>query len=102
MIVPQLAPIQLLETTYRYKSVNGDPQLQKQVTDYFLEKTLKWMKHDKSFVTKYSSQIKNTDKGFNIIHNILKIFVRKGKTNWFDLKDQSDLVKDFIKYKLSK
>ena len=60
------------------------------------------MKKDKSFSKKYLSNIKDNKTNFDIIHSILKLFVRRGNTNWYDLKEQSSLVKEFIKYKLSK
>jgi hypothetical protein len=36
------------------------------------------------------------------MHKLLKLFVRKGNTNWYDLKIQQSLVKDYIKHKLNK
>ena len=95
-------PPPYISTIYRYQTVNNDKELQRKVTNFFLEKTKEWIKKDKTFSKNYQSNIKNEEIGFKIIHNILKLFVRKGNTNWYDLKEQKQLVKDFIKYKLSK
>ena len=95
-------PPPFISTIHKYQTVNGDKELQRKVTNYFLDKTRKWIKKDKLFSKKYLSNIKDDTDGFKIIHNILKLFVRRGETNWYDLKEQCDLVKEFIKYKLSK
>ena len=95
-------PPPYISTIHKYQTVNGDKELQRKVTNYFLEKTLKWMKKDKSFSKKYLSNMKDNKTNFDIIHSILKLFVRRVNTNWYDLKEQSSLVKEFIKYKLSK
>ena len=95
-------PPPFISTIHKYQTVNGDKELQSKITNYFLTKTKEWMKKDKTFSKKYMSSINDDTSGFKIIHSMLKLFVRKGNTNWFDLKDQSLLVKEFIKYKLSK
>ena len=87
---------------YKYQTVNADKELQRKVTNYFIERTLSWVKKDSNFSKYKLSTVKNDTSSFNIIHHILKLFVKKGNTNWYDLKEQEDLVKNFIKYKLSK
>ena len=90
--------------TYKpaYQNVNNDENLQTNVTNYFLDKSINWIKKDNKYkhMKKYLSVLQK-DNGFNIIHNILKQLVRQGKTNWYDLRVQESLVKSFIKYKLS-
>jgi hypothetical protein len=90
-------------TTYRYQDVNADKQLQYIVTSHFLQKTIKWMKEDSSYakIKKYSSALKGPQ-GYDIMHKILRLFVKNGYTNWYDLKAQSSLVKQFIRHKLNK
>jgi hypothetical protein len=88
-------------TLYNYQTVNDDKQLQNTVTDYFLDKTIYWIKHDSSFkkAKKYLKRLEGIN-GDDIMYKLLKLFVRKGNTNWYDLKIQQDLVKDYIRYKL--
>jgi hypothetical protein len=90
-------------TSYSYQDVNADKQLQYSITDYFLEKTIDWMKHDKSYkkVKKFLRYLTGPD-GEEIMHKILRLFVKKGETNWYDLKIQKSLVKNYIKHRLAK
>ncbi len=90
-------------TTYSYQDVNADKKLQYSITNYFLDKTIDWMKTDKSFkkVKKYLRDLNGPD-GEEIMHKILRLFVKKGDTNWYDLKIQKSLVKDYIRHKLAK
>lgn len=93
----------VITTYHQYQDVNNDPNLQHTETLYFLDKTLDWIKHDKSFkkLKKFEKYLKGVD-GYEIMHKLLKLFVRKGNTNWYDLKTQKTLVKNYIKHKLSK
>lgn len=94
-------PPPVIETTVKYQDINNDVNLQSQVTNKFLDKTIRWLKNDDSFkkCKKYLSKIEGDD-GYDIIYRMLKLFVKKGNTNWYDLSEQSSLVKDFIRYKL--
>ena len=93
----------VITTYHQYQDVNNDSYLQEKETLYFLDKTLDWIKEEKSFkkLKKFERYLKGPD-GYTIMHKILKLFVRKGNTNWYDLKIQKSLVKDYIKHKLSK
>ena len=92
----------IIPTYYQYQDVNADTKLQNTVTLYFLEKTIDWLKYDKEFkkVKKYLKYINGSD-GYTIIYKLLKLLVKRGNTNWYDLKIQTNLVKDFIRHKLS-
>ncbi len=93
----------LITTYHQYQDVNNDDNLQHMETLYFLDKTLDWIKHDKSFkkLKKLEKYLKGPD-GYEIMHKLLRLFIRRGNTNWYDLKIQKSLVKDYIKHKLSK
>ena len=94
-------PPPFIETVYKYQNVNIDKDLQNKVTMKFLNKTINWIQDDGNFkkYKKYLSLMKS-DEGYDIIHKILRLFVKKGNTNWYDLSRQESLIKDFIKYKL--
>ena len=94
-------PPPFIETVYKYQNVNADKELQNIVTNKFLNKTIRWIQEDNNFkkYKKYLSLLKNDD-GYNIIYKMLRLFVKKGNTNWYDLSRQESLIKDFIKYKL--
>lgn len=91
----------IIPSYYKYQNVNADQTLQHDVTMYFLEETIDWMTYDKSYkkVKKYLRDIKGVD-GYNIIYKLLRLLVKRGRTNWYDLKIQSSLVKSFIRHKL--
>ncbi len=88
-------------SSYNYQNINNDLNLQENVTDYFLEKTIGWIKNDYSFskCKKYLKKLEGVH-GDDIMYKLLKLFVKRGNTNWYDLKTQKDLVKDFIRHKL--
>ena len=94
-------PPPIIPTTYKYQDVNNDVKLQDMVTTKFINKTIKWLENDPNFLKcqKFLPKIKGKD-GYDIIYRILKLYVKKTKTNWYDLSDQSNLVKDFIRHKL--
>ncbi len=93
----------IITTYHQYQDVNNDTYLQQKETLYFLDKTLDWIKNEKSFkkLKKFSKYLKGPD-GYEIMHKLLRLFVKRGNTNWYDLKIQQSLVKDYIKHKLSK
>ena len=96
-------PPPIIQTYHQYQDVNNDKHLQNTQTLYFLNKTIDWIKYDKSYssLKKLQKYFKSPD-GYEITYKLLKLFVKRGNTNWYDLKIQQDLVKDFIKHKLSK
>ena len=104
-VAPRLyfPPPPIIQTYNQYQDVNNDKNLQNTQTLYFLNKTIDWIKYDKSYnrLKKLQKYFKGPD-GYEITYKLLKLFVKRGNTNWYDLKIQQDLVKDFIKHKLSK
>ena len=93
----------LIQSFTRYQDVYNDSNLQHIETLFFLERTQECIKLDKSWkkLKKFSKYLKG-DEGYEIMHKLLRLFVKRGNTNWYDLKMQQELVMDFIKFKLSK
>jgi hypothetical protein len=93
----------IIQSYYKYQDVNNDKNLQDTETRYFLDKTIYWIKNDKSFksLKKLQKYFKGPD-GYEIMYKLLKLFVKRGNTNWYDLEKQQNLVKDYIKHKLNK
>jgi hypothetical protein len=92
----------IISSYFKYQNVNVDPNLQHMVTSDFHRKVLEWIKHDKSFkkFKKIEKELKS-EVGYEMIHKILKLFVKRGNTNWYDLKEQNSLIKDYIRHKLN-
>jgi hypothetical protein len=93
----------IISSIYNYQNVNNDNNLQDMETRYFLNKITECIKYDKSWkkLKKLQKHFKGDD-GYEITYKLLRLFVKRGNTNWYDLKMQQDLVLDFIKHKLSK
>lgn len=79
-------------------SIN-DKDLQKEVTKYFYKKTLKWLGDDHEFSSlKKQLDFIKSEKGLKYIKTLLKLFMKKHKAKWYELReDNYDDVKEFIR-----
>ena len=108
---PAVAPVEfkyyppppIISSIHHYQDINNDTNLQTKETVYFLDLTLEMIQYNNSWrkLKKFKKYIKGED-GYQIIYKLLRLFVKRGNTNWYDLKMQKQLVLDFIKFKLSK
>jgi hypothetical protein len=91
----------VIKSIYKYQTVNGDPKLQQMVTERFLNYIIEWIDTDNDFkiFRKLLSKF-NSDAGYDIVYKLLRLFVKKGNTNWYDLDMQKDLMKEYLAYKL--
>jgi hypothetical protein len=93
----------LQKNEYKTIDIGQDKNLQNNITKFFYDKVNKWISSYPDFkhLKKHSKYLKGTH-GMDYIHNILKLFIKKSKANWYDLKDKAnyDTVKDFLKYKI--
>jgi hypothetical protein len=90
-------------TPIQYQDVGEDPNLQSQVTKFFHEKVLKWINEYPDFKhLKKHFNFLNDTKGEKYIYNLLKLFVRKSKANWYDLRDPKnyDNIKQYLKNRI--
>ena len=93
----------LIDHIVEYQNVNKDVNLRKNVTKFFHEKVIKWISDSeyKDF-TKYKSKLeflKSTD-GQMHIYNMLRHFIKKSGINWYDLRDNYSIVKEYFSQKL--
>ena len=95
-------PPPIIPSYIKYQDVNANKELQHDVTSYFLNCLIDWISYDKDF-KRFKSDLSffRSEKGYDFMHKLLRIFVRKGNTNWYDLRLQEPLVKDYIKHKLN-
>jgi hypothetical protein len=94
-----------LESPYRYdvEDIGNNEDLKEDVTEFFYNKTLKWLDKDIEFAkVKKTKKILKTKKGESYIYKILTSFVKKNKVNWYELRGEnnSEDVKDYIRLKL--
>lgn len=78
--------------------INNDPNLQSNVTNYFIDRLLPIIKKNKNLKKYYKSL--DSEDGFEAIRKLLNLFVKRGNTNWYDLRLQKNLVIKFLIYKL--
>jgi hypothetical protein len=89
-------------TPIQYQDVGDDPNLQSQVTKFFHQKVLKWINEYSDFKHLKKHLKFLNDKGEKYIYNLLKLFVRKSKANWYDLRDPKnyDNIKQYLKNRI--
>jgi len=91
------------QTPIQYQDVGNDPRLQSQVTNFYHEKVLKWINEYPDFKhLKKDYDFLKSDKGKDYIYNMLRLFVKKSKANWFDLKDKINyhIIKKYLNQKI--
>jgi len=102
-VLKYFIPPPIITSVIEYQNVNKDERLRKNVTDFFLKKSIKWIEKYKEFEhLKNKLELLKSNKGYNIIYNLLREFVKKGSNNWFDLRENYDVIKDYLRYKLGK
>ena len=94
-------PPAIIGTYFEYTDINKDKNLRKKITQFFHKKTIKWVSSYPEFshLIKYQKKLK-TEEGFKVIYKLIRYFVKKYNINWYDLRDNYSIVKDFIRAKL--
>ena len=91
-----------IQTVYQYQDVNKDPHLRANVTKFFYNKLIKWItKYDDFKHLKTMLPILESSEGKITVYKILRKFVKNSGVNWYDLRDNYELLKKFIKHKLN-
>ena len=86
-----------------YTNVNVDPNMRQMVTEFFLKKSIKWIQTQSEFsdCKKILDQL-NSNKGYNIIYNLLREFCHKYNVKWYDLREINyNNIKHFLHKKFS-
>jgi hypothetical protein len=95
----------LIDHVVEYQDVNKDINLRKNVTKFFHEKVIKWISESATEYTefkKYKPKLtfyKSTD-GQMHIYNLLRLFIKKSGINWYDLRDNYAIIKEYLSTKL--
>lgn len=90
------------QRVYEYQNINKDKRLRVDMTQFYYTKIIKWIENEEFFF-KYKKLLPflKTNKGFKYVYTLLRIFVRRTELNWYDLKDNYEVVKDFLQHKLA-
>lgn len=88
-------------SVYQYQNVNKDMNLRMDVTKFFHKKVLKWLNSEESFKQYQSKKdfLETTD-GQLHIYRLLRMFVKRSGINWYDLRDNYSIIKEFLSKKL--
>jgi hypothetical protein len=91
----------LIDSVFEYQDINNDVNLRKDVTDFFHKKILKWIDEYPNF-THLKSQKKylQSNEGKMKIYNLLRHFIKNSGINWYDLRDNYSLIKEYLSKKL--
>lgn len=94
-------PPAYIYSSYQYQDVGADMRYRTEITKFFQQKVLKWIQSYKEFshLKKHYDFI-NSKQGLVYIYNLLKLFCKKSNINWFDLRDNYNVVKDFLRFKI--
>lgn len=86
-----------------YQDVGDNPNLQSDVTNFFYIKVLKWIKEQPDFkhLKKHLTFLNGT-KGKIYIYDMLRLFVKYSKANWYDLRDDINyaIIKKYLRKKI--
>lgn len=96
-------PPPFTSTFFTYQNVNVDPNLRKNVTDYYFDLMDSLLKNDKRFkLLKKHSKFLSSKQGYEIIYKVLKRYTKKYDINWYDLRSQNENTLDYLSDKLIK
>lgn len=74
--------------------INNNEGLRERVTLYFLNRIIDIVDYTQHKYLKKHKKMINSKKGYKIIYNILRIYIKKTGSNWYDLRDlESDVIK---------
>jgi len=95
-------PPPMIQPYYEYQDINQDQQLRIDVVNYFYNKLLKWISSS-SMYKKYRSHedyiYNNKTKIKYKLYKLLRFFVKKADINWYELRTNHFIIKEFIKNK---
>jgi hypothetical protein len=91
----------LIERVYEYQDINKDVNLRNMVVKHFKEKILEWINTEPDFSKLKSKKkyIESVD-GMMDIYQLLRHFIKKSGINWYDLRDNTKVVKHYLSKKL--
>ena len=97
-------PPPIINSVIQYQNINNDPNLRNLITHFYLKKAIKWIKNYSEFnnAKKLLPKLESKE-GFDIIYKLIKEFTKNTDANWYDLKkDKYHVMKEYLKYKLTK
>ena len=86
-----------------YKGVKPSKKRKIKVTNYFVNRILKWIDHENDFkhIKKYKKKIKSDD-GYELIYKLINKYLKIHKISWYDIKPNYFKIKDYLRFNLIK
>jgi len=89
------------ESVFEYQNINTDLNLRKDVTNFFHKKVIKWITNYPEFSHhKNNLTFLESIDGKMHIYNLLRKFIKKSGINWYDLRDNYAIIKDYLNTQL--
>jgi len=85
------------ESVFEYQNINTDLHLRKDVTIFFHKKVIKWINNYPEF-SNHKSKLKFIDSidGQMHVYNLLRKFIKNSGINWYDLRDNYSVIKEYL------
>jgi len=96
-------PPPYINSNIQYQNIDIDHNLRKLITKFYLKKLIKWIKNYKEFENlKHKLSDLESNKGINIIYNLLRSYSKKKNIKWFDMKEKNNYysIKNYFNKKL--
>jgi hypothetical protein len=96
-IIPPMIP-----SYYDYQDINQDPKLRIDVVNYYYHKLLKWVSSSSMYKEhrEHKDDLhENKNKVKKNIHKLLKYFVKQARINWYELRSNHIIIKEFFSKK---
>jgi len=91
----------MIRSDYLYQDVNKDVNLRNDVTNFFHRKIIKWINEYPEFKHLHSKKkFLESNEGRIHIYNLLRHFIKKSGINWYDLRDNYSIIKEYFSEKL--
>lgn len=88
-------PPPVIPSYYEYQDINNDVELRTTVVNFFFKKLKKWVKNEKIFI-KYQDYDIDNKKTKRKLYKLLRFYVKKGNINWYDLRNNYFLIKQYL------
>lgn len=91
----------IIQSEYLYQDVNKDMNLRNDVTNFFHKKIIKWINEYPEFKHLNSKKkFLESGEGRKQIYELLRHFIKKSGINWYDLRDNYSIIKEYLSQKL--
>jgi hypothetical protein len=86
---------------FEYQDIGKDKNLRNDVTNFFQKKLIKWInKYDNFSHLKSDILFFSSNEGKKRVYKLLRRFIKNSGINWFDLRDNCNLIKTYLRTRI--